>query len=116
MKVLLALAVLTTSAVSLASERAIYDIMYLPSAGTTFGISEAQYSKRTIDADAGETDISGYGVSQTIGHTLTDRFGLAVSMNYANFEVDPENDTKHDVKGLSIRILIFHIENIFIFF
>lgn len=101
MKKFLALAVLATSTVSFAAERNIYDIMYLPNAGTGFGFTEFSYLSREIEADGGDLDVSGWGVSQTIGYSFTDRFSLNGSLNYIEGEQDPEGDSSVDISGIS---------------
>lgn len=101
MKKFLALAVLATSTVSFAAERNIYDIMYLPNAGTAFGFTEFSYLSRKIEADGGDLDVSGWGVGQTLGYSFTDRFSLSGSLNYIEGEQDPEGDSSFDVSGIS---------------
>ncbi|WP_408098797.1 hypothetical protein ACJVC5_07730 [Peredibacter sp. HCB2-198] len=95
----LTLLAVTTSA-ALAADRAIYDIQYLPNAGTTFGFTDLNYTTVKLESDA-DTDISGYTFSQTLGHSLSDRFSLAAELNYANIESDPEGDTTTDETGIS---------------
>ena len=106
MKVLLALAVLATSATTFASERAIYDIMYLPTTGTTYGISEAAYLKNDVESDAGDTETSGYGLTQTIGHSFTDRLSVAASLGYGDFEQDPDVGAKTEQSGITDPTII----------
>lgn len=89
----------TTSA-ALAADRAIYDIQYLPNAGTSFGFTDLNYTTVKIESDA-DTDISGYTFSQTFGHSFSDRFSLAAEMNYANVETDPEGGRRTDETGIS---------------
>ncbi|MBA2405805.1 MAG: hypothetical protein H0V66_13600 [Bdellovibrionales bacterium] len=101
MKVLLALAVLATSATSFAADRDLYDIMYLPSAGTTFGISELEYIKNDVESDAGDSENSGYGLTQTVGHSFTDRLSVAASLGYRNLEFDPEVGSKTEQTGIT---------------
>ena len=101
MKKLIALAILATTA-SHAAERSIYDIMYLPKAGTTYGFTDVSYNDREIKSEDGAEDSDGYVISQTIGHSFTDRFTLNLSLNYANIEGDPEGGKKYDYrKGVS---------------
>lgn len=104
MKKFLALAVLATTATSFAaSDRSITDIMYLPNPGTTFGLTEFSSIGRAVKGDDSDDDasISGVGVSQTIGHSFTDRFSLAASINYITAEIDPEEGSKTDIDGIS---------------
>lgn len=92
MKVILALAVLATSANVLASSRDIYDIMYLPNAGTTYGFTEAIGIKGKSEGDDFEGDISAYGLSQTIGHSFSDRFSIQADINYLDQSSDIDQD------------------------
>ncbi len=102
MKKLLALAVLATATTAFAADnREIEDIMYLPNTGTTFGFTTAEMTKGEIKQDAGDTDISGFELSQTIGHSFTDRFSLAGSINYVNQEEDVEDADTQEVTGIS---------------
>lgn len=103
MKVLLALAVLATSATSFASERALYDIMYLPTAGTTYGFSEAEYLDIAIGgrSGAGDIDASGYGLTQTIGHSFTDRLSVEAAIGYGDVRLDNEDARNTNQSGLS---------------
>jgi hypothetical protein len=102
MKSFLALAVLASSTVALASSRDIFDIMYLPSAGTSYGFSELDMAngKREVK-NGGDTDVSGYRLTQTIGHAISDRFSLQAAMNYANVDVDPAGGSKTTTSGFS---------------
>ena len=101
MKKFLALAVLATSFSSIAASRDIYDIMYLPKAGTNFGITQLNTLDRTIEFDSAETDISGFAVSQLVGRSFSDRFAASASLNYADFETDPEGFDKTSQSGIS---------------
>lgn len=101
MKKFIALAVLVTSIVSYAASD-IYDVMYLPGAGTTYGITEGSMIKMKSEADSGDTEIDGYVVEQTIGHAFTDQLSLAASLDYTKLEADPDGGTKFDyTKGVS---------------
>ena len=98
MKKLIALVVMTSSALSFAADRDIYDVMYLPKAGTSFGISEGEYLQ---DNRTEDLKIYGFNFNQTIGHALTDRLSLSASMSYANLERNPGDDSKSDLSGIS---------------
>ena len=104
MKVLLALAVLTTSAVTFAAEsREIQDIMYLPNAGTTYGFSTGEYisQKQTGKGNNPDSSTKGYGLSQTLGHSITDRLSLQASLGYLSTQTNPEGSPRTDQKGIS---------------
>lgn len=103
MKFFLALAVLATTATSFAASRDIYDIMYLPKAGTNYGFTEAGYITGDIKGKSGNADatISGYGIEQTLGRSFTDQFSVQVAMNYVDGTVDPDGAPSTDQKGLS---------------
>lgn len=103
MKKLLALAVLATSTVAYSASD-IYDIQYLPSAGTTFGFSEAEILKGNIEfknAGGAETDLNGYKFVQTVGHSFSDKFSAQVSLNYMNLENDTDGEDETTTSGIS---------------
>lgn len=103
MKKFLALAVLATATSSFAAtDRAIYDIMYLPKAGTAFGLTDFAGLSRTLeDKDDDKTELSGFAVNQTLGYSITDRFALAGSLSYGDYEVDPDGGDKYTIDGFS---------------
>jgi hypothetical protein len=80
------LAVSTTALA--ATESSIYDVMYLPKVGTTYGISEIGLVNGSATGDNFDLDISGYVFNQTIGHALTERLSLQVATNYTNLKND----------------------------
>lgn len=100
MKVLLALAVLATSASALAADnRQIFDLMYLPNTGTTYGFSDFSYLKAELDFGTGTAEISGPAFAQTIGHSFTDRFSFEGQIGYQNYE--GENSVSNDTSETS---------------
>ncbi len=102
MKKLITIALLaTTTSVAFAADRAIYDIMYLPNAGTSYGFTDLNLESREIEADSGDDEIDGMRLSQTIGHSFTDRFTLNANFNLYDGERDPENGSSTDEDGLS---------------
>lgn len=104
MKVFLALAVLATSAASYAADnREIQDIMYLPNTGTTYGFSTVSFLNGEIESDAGDSEITGMSLNQTIGHSFTDRFSLQASLGYNNTETDEDftGGSKTEATGLT---------------
>lgn len=102
MKKLLALAVLATSTVAYSASD-IYDLMYLPKAGSFYGISEVEYLKREVSGKSGaaDTDLSGFQFNQVLGYSFTDRFSLQAELTYGNFEIDPDDAAKTDQTGVS---------------
>lgn len=103
MKKLIAVAVLSATTASFAADRAIYDVQYLPNAGTTYGQTEWGYTNRTIEgkSGAGDIDAKGWGINQTVGHSLSDKLSLQLDINYLNATLDPDGGSKVDQKGLS---------------
>jgi len=103
MKFFLALAVLATSATAFSASRDIYDIMYLPTANTNYGFTEAGYITGSFEGKNGASDgdISAYGVEQTLGRSFSDRLSVQVALNYINGIVDYEDAPNTDQKGLS---------------
>ena len=100
MKKFIALAVLATATASFAASD-IYDIQYLPAAGTTYGFSTGEYFKGEIETDNGDAEISGPRFVQTIGHSFTDRLSLSASLNYQDLESDPDGGSKSTTSGIS---------------
>jgi hypothetical protein len=98
MKTFLALAVLATSAASYSASRDLYDLMYLPNAGTTYGITELAYVKGEFEGKTAgfnfDGDVKGYNFSQTVGHAFTDRLSLQATLDYTKQDADT------DVSGL----------------
>ena len=103
MKRFLALAVLVGTSTALAAEsRDIFDIMYLPEAGTTYGFTTGELGKAERDSDElGDLELDGYSVSQTIGHAFTDRLSLEATLDYDSLKFDPEEGREFDAKGVS---------------
>lgn len=102
MKVLLALAVLATSATALASSSDIYDIQYLPNAGTTYGFSTLDYLQGKIEPKGGsDSKIKGPRFEQTIGHSFSDRLSVQASLNYLKFTNSTSGSSDTDTKGIS---------------
>jgi hypothetical protein len=68
----------------LGAERDIYDIMYLPRAGTTFGMSSFLYSHAHANASGNIFSLSSdaFLMNQTVGHSFTDKFSLSGNMGY----------------------------------
>jgi hypothetical protein len=97
MRSLLALIVLTTTLTSIASTRNVYDVMYLPTKGTTFGISELALFNGKAERSNSESDISGIGLNQYLGYSIADNFSLTAAMSY----IDLVGDVKEDGGGSS---------------
>jgi hypothetical protein len=68
----------------LGAERDIYDIMYLPRAGTSFGSSNLGYSYAHAHGSENIFSLTSnaFSMSQTVGHSFTDKFSLSVNMGY----------------------------------
>lgn len=99
MKSLVIAGLMLASTVSFAeAERKIYDVMYLPQAGTIFGATEAAYvyGQSTIHSDSAgdvaDVDLTGYAVQQTLGYSLTSSLFLSASMSYEVSEEDVDLD------------------------
>jgi hypothetical protein len=102
MKRFIALAVLATSGVSYAADRDIYDLQYLPKAGTTYGFSTLTFVEQKIEDEVGDSDIEGYQFAQTFGHAVSDKLSLQASLNYADITYDDDGGSEIDAaKGLS---------------
>ena len=92
-------------------ERDIYDLMYLPKAGTIFGqtyyVSSAGTSEIKFNgAKFAETEYSALSLEQIAGYSFSDRLAAAVRVDYAlkqTAEVDfkvAADDIKRESKGL----------------
>jgi long-subunit fatty acid transport protein len=102
MKKLIAVAVLaTTTTLAFAADRAIYDVQYLPNAGTTYGQTQWDWTQMKLEADSGDADTDGWTLTQTVGHSFTDRFSLEGSINYTDMTTDPDGGSKTDTTGIS---------------
>lgn len=105
MKKLAALITLALSTgIQAANDRDIYDLMYLPEAGTAYGFTTFGFGQQKLEADDSSNDFEadGFQISQTLGYALTDRFSLSLDLDYADIEGDPEVGDKYDAaKGLS---------------
>jgi hypothetical protein len=86
---------------SFAAERAIYDVMYQPLAGTTFGISEFNSTLETVDSSAGDYEVSGPRLKQTFGRSISDELSLSLSLNYADLTTDPNQGKSFENEGIS---------------
>lgn len=93
---------LISSGISAAS-RDLYDVMYLPQAGTAYGSSTLGFGKITRESKAlGDLDLDGIEFSQSLGYALSDRFSLTLDMDYSKIEAEAENGDKYDsAKGIS---------------
>ena len=102
MKTLFATCLLATTVSSAfaATDRSIYDIMYLPKADTTYGFSTGSVEAGKIKDDV-DSDTHGFKLEQTIGHAFTDSFSAEVSANYMRMKTDPDQGDTTTNKGFS---------------
>lgn len=112
MKSLVIAGLMLASTVSFAeTDRKIYDIMYLPEAGTFFGSTEAAYAlgQSTLHSDTlgdiADVDYNGYAVQQTLGYSITSQLFLSASMSYeaskADYDFDGAGTEKYESDGES---------------
>jgi hypothetical protein len=68
----------------LGAERDLYDIMYLPRAGTSFGSSSLGYSYAHAHESENIFSLTrnAFSMNQSVGHSFTDKFSLSVNMGY----------------------------------
>lgn len=98
MKVVIALFLLTFTCIASAGDRAIYDLMYLPKAGTIFGSTNAAFitGKATqhedTSGDIADLKYSGYGVFQSVGFSLMDSLFISGSMSYQGVDIKADID------------------------
>jgi len=115
MKKLFALiTLLLSTGIQAAQDRDIYDVMYLPDAGTVYGFTTLGFGKIKLESDdLGDEDFDGFELDQTLGYALTDRFSLEVNLSYADVEGDPEGGEKYDaVKGVSDPSLLARLRTV----
>lgn len=93
-----------STGIQAAPDRDIYDLMYLPDAGTAYGSTYFGFGAQKLEADnsAFDVDVDGFEIGQNLGYALTDRFSLDLDLEYRDSEADPKNGDKYDAaKGLS---------------
>ena len=105
MKILVATGILFTSLISSAAESKLYDLMYLPSARTSFGISNLGVVYGRSKVSRLEVIRSGLQFTQTLGHSLSDRLAVTANLNYVNqkykFNFSGFSDDSFQRRGLS---------------
>jgi hypothetical protein len=107
MKLFVAICLLVSATVSLAADRAIYDLQYLPNAGTNYGISNLGLASGTQETSLTDSKITGWVINQEVGHSFTDRFLLSADLTFqhidANTDVDSPgvSDVNATTKGIS---------------
>lgn len=67
-----------------AATRDVWDLQYLPTAGTVYGQSVVNSLNGRIQTDASTTSISGFSFTQTAGYSITDRLLLSLSGEYVD--------------------------------
>ncbi len=65
-----------------AADRSIWDLMYLPNAGTISGSTQLTHHAGRAKYGSVRSDISGVGYFQTLGYSITDSILLTGSVNY----------------------------------
>lgn len=102
MKKLLAFALLATTSVSYAASREIYDVMYLPKAGTVFGASQLNIIRGELSTPPSSHEyLDGYRFTQNVGYSIMDNLSLDVTANYTS--IDNTNNGKQ--KGVSDPVI-----------
>ncbi len=79
-------ALILCSANVFAADRNIFDLMYLPKAGTAYGLSDISVVSGLASAEFVDIDISGYNLEQKVGYSITDRLTVDVGMNYSSVQ------------------------------
>lgn len=103
MKAIFAACLLAVSATALAeTKRDIYDIMYLPNAGTAYGFTEANLIRGNfMSNDQVKTERDGYQFTQTLGYAFSNRFSLQADVNWLQATVRRSGTSSFDQEGLS---------------
>jgi hypothetical protein len=108
MKFFVAMCLVASATASFAAaERGIYDLQYLPTAGTIYGISNLGLVSGKIETSFGDTKVKGWSVNQEVGYAFTERFSLAAELSFQHIDTDSDinspglADTSDTTKGLS---------------
>ncbi len=85
--------------------RNIYDLLYLPSAGTNYGTTMVSGLTGTGKGGGSTTDLGGFLIEQVVGRSFSDALSLQLDFNYTQINSDYEyNDGETDsseTRGLS---------------
>ncbi|HXH30414.1 MAG TPA: hypothetical protein VNJ01_06355 [Bacteriovoracaceae bacterium] len=101
MKHIFALCLLSVSTVSFSADRSIFDLMYLPNAGTTYGQTDFNLIKGETKTPGNDSEETGYLFQQTLGHSVCDRFLLSAQLDWQNTKTDLDFGPNQKEKGLS---------------
>jgi hypothetical protein len=103
MKFLLSVLIAAMPVLSFAAEREIFDLMYLPKAGTTFGMTNASYGSLETEVPGSKTETNIYGLQQMVGHTVTDNLLISADIQYQQFETNNDETTGFTDPRLGLR-------------
>jgi hypothetical protein len=94
-------AMMTTSALA-SSTAGIYDLQYLPNAGTVYGESEYSVNELSTMTDGDKSKVNSNEFTQSLGYSVTDRLLLTASMGYLLDQTTSEERVEQGSKdGLS---------------
>lgn len=101
MKWSIILSLLAVSSFGFASERNLYDLMYLPTAKTFYGNSDLTLTtgkSKLQGSTAADIKYKGYSLAQTVGYSITDRILVSASANYTrlDYKIDYSGSTSTD--------------------
>jgi hypothetical protein len=105
MKVLVAALAVSISGLSYAAQNSeLYDLQYLPNAGTVYGISGLSYGRYSdTDFTGGneiKTQVRGPVLSQSVGFAVLDNFTLSGTLSYSDIENKTTGEDTTTTKGL----------------
>lgn len=96
MKFFIAILLVVSATAALAADRAIYDLMYLPKAGTNYGTSDLTLYKGVMKEEGDgfdfEGDVTGWGVRQVVGRSVSDSLLLSAELNFTHVDFHAEYD------------------------
>lgn len=89
------------------TQRHIFDVMYVPEAGTALGITEGAYAygKSTLHSDdvgdVADFELNGYAIQQTFGYGITREFFVSgvISYEVGELKVDPADADSYTQKS-----------------
>lgn len=101
MKKFFAVSLIMAASSAFAAESALYDVMYLPKAGTVYGFTTGTHTNAEVRGIGGDFEIDGFGLNQTAGFSVLDNFSIQASISYDNAITSPEDGSNTSTSGIS---------------
>lgn len=104
-KLALATALTMVSVAQAASNSALYDLQYLPEAGTVFGSTTYSYYKYSNSYFDGTNDVTnrlrGHSISQTVGYSALNNLFLSATATYAKTKDSTTGESETEDTGFN---------------